>query len=207
MGELNGSFFDAIDNVLGHTPSTQPPVVVESAASSYFEVSEMDNEGDTNEESIQDSGSHSRSVTPSPAVAKRKEPNKSKGKGTKRKRAVCVVERVDDVIEKVIQFQEDSERNFMRLEEQMLEAEERRRKDNQQFMLQMMQLIATPHNTRSPFQAFLLEQCQIPLPTLPLTPSSSSHPPQPPLSTSTSPSAQVNYGLHPMYSFTTPERD
>ena len=75
MGELNGSVFDTIDNVLGHKPATQPPVVVESATSSYFEVSEMDNEGDTNEGSVQDSGSHSRSVTPSPAVAERKEAN------------------------------------------------------------------------------------------------------------------------------------
>ena len=179
-------------------------MVVESAASSYSEVSEMDNEGDINEESIQESGSHSRSVTP--AVAERREPNTSKGKGTKRKRAECVVERVESVIEKGIKIQEDSERNFMRLEQKMLEAEERRRKENRQFMLQMMQLIASPHNTRSPFQAPHLEQSQISLPTVPVTPSSS-HSPQPPLSTSTSPSAQVNYSLPPMYSFTTPEHD
>ena len=68
------------------------------------------------EESIQDGDSHSRSVTPSPAVAERKEPNKSRGKGTKRKRAECVVERVEDVIEKAIKIQEDSEINFMRPE-------------------------------------------------------------------------------------------
>ena len=52
----------------------------------------MHNEGDTNEESMQDSGSHGRSVTPSPTAAERKEPNKSKGKGTKRKRTESVVE-------------------------------------------------------------------------------------------------------------------
>ena len=64
---------------------------------------------------------------------------------------------MEDAIEKVIKIQEDKERNVMRLEEKLLGAEERWRKNNQQFMLQMMQLIATPHNTRSTFQAFRLE--------------------------------------------------
>ena len=73
--------FDPIDNVLGQNPATQPPVVGESAASNYSEVSQIDNEEDTNEESIQDCDSHSRSVTPSPSVAKRKEHKKSKGIG------------------------------------------------------------------------------------------------------------------------------
>lgn len=45
-----------------------------------------------------------------------------------------MLERVEEVVEKVVKFHDESERNLTTLEEETLEAEERHRKDNQEFL-------------------------------------------------------------------------
>lgn len=204
-GKTEWKFFDPINNVLGEKPSTEPHVVIESTAASTEELPEAPGEEDEllcdikESETKLESGSSSRSQTPAPVEKKE---IKSKGKG-KRKRTETVIERVEEVVEKVLKIQEESERNFTTMEEKMLEAEERRRRDNQEFMLQMMRMLAPPYSIPTPSS-----QIQMSLPTQPLTSFPTPRPPMAYSSTSTSPSDQVDCSLHPMYSpFTTPEHD
>ena len=51
---------------------------------------------------------------------------------------------MDELVDKMVKVQEESEKNYIRLEKRMLEMEERRQKDNQEFMMRMMSFMCNP---------------------------------------------------------------
>ena len=62
-------------------------------------------------------------------------------KGKKRKKSGDKMDRMETLVEKVMKMQNESEEHYLRLEEKMMEMEERRQKENHDFQLQLMRLL------------------------------------------------------------------
>ena len=87
-------------------------------------------------------------------------------------------------MEKIITFQEESEKNYLKLEEKILEMEEKRRKESQEMFMRLMAMTVPPQSGVG-----LAHPCSMPG----FTPNVSS--------------PHSNF-LHPMYgSFKSPEHD
>ena len=54
------------------------------------------------------------------------------------------MEQMEELVDKMVKLQEESEKNYIKLEEKMLEMEERRQKDNQEFMMRMVSFMCSP---------------------------------------------------------------
>ena len=137
-GRKDWRFYDVMDEVLGHKPATQPPVVVESATvAEQVEVSENDYSNaaeESNESNSPGNSNLSRSGTPVNL-------DMSSRKGKKRKRTQDSIEQIGDLVGKIIKMQEDSEKNHLKLELKLLEMEERRHKESKEIMMRMMSLM------------------------------------------------------------------
>ena len=153
-----------MDEILGHQPATQPPVVVNSmdegdtigdngsectgaTAGGTAGESQADDRGNSSEPELEDSqhpGSSSstidksRSTTPiAPQQRKRK-----RSKGDKSDTSTT------ELISKLLKVQEESDKRLLQLEEKRLEYEERQiekeaqqRREEREFQLRMMQLM------------------------------------------------------------------
>ena len=150
-GRKDWRFYEAMDQVLGHKPATQPPVVVESgdmapAAAGENDLSEDDglvDAGDGEQSSSMrgnSSSGGSRAETPL-NVDPKDVPAKTPARKGKRKRSNNM-EQMEELVDKMVKLQEESERNYVKLEEKMLEMEERRQKDNQEFMMRMFSFMS-----------------------------------------------------------------
>lgn len=160
-GRKEWKYFEPMDELLGHKPATQPPVVIESGESSLSLDPELttspsttlsssilhESEDDMLEESeVVDraiaSSSRERDVLPrSRSVT----PAHEQGgiRNSKRKRGSDRFEHVESLIEKMVKLQEESDGASRRMEEKLLEMEERRQRENREFQLQMMAVLTS----------------------------------------------------------------
>ena len=138
-----------MDSVIGHKPATQPPIVEETVSVSD-EVGDYDSQPLEDVEECSDSCSSvstphcyqsacsSRSVTP---------PVTSEGKARqqesrKRERPVdAKVHKMEQLLEKMVKVQEDSDRYHMRMEEKLTEMEEKRQEESREFQLSLLALM------------------------------------------------------------------
>ena len=147
-GRKEWKFYNAMDNVLGHRPATRPPVIVESSSSSMSPEEELstsllptpppssvlseriilENDGVGDGEVA---GSSSGDV----AEQKKKIVNK------KRKKSIDKFQKIEGLVDKVIKLQEDSDNRYLKLEERMLELEEKRFKETQELQLRMLSML------------------------------------------------------------------
>ena len=138
-------FFDAMDAVLGHKPATEPPVVVESGVEPTTSTAGDNTEDDVDEETdlggskSDEQETRSRSETPVVDTEKAKAP----AKGKKRNKSGDRMDRMETFVEKVMKMQNESEQHYLRLEEKMMEMEERRQKENREFQLKMMGILCS----------------------------------------------------------------
>ena len=210
-GRKNWKYFEAMDQVLGHKPATRPPVVIESGESSMSCDPETSAPSPTSlsssilnetEDSILEesevgygvlgSGSQDRDDI---SRLRSETPKTEQGKNRKRKRGGDKFEKLEGFLEKVVRMQEENDAASRRMEEKLLEMEERRDRENREFQLQMMAILAgqtqTPGHNYFPFNNY----------TYPFIPPSShsqpapqsQHPPQSQPSHSQLPHSQDNY--------------
>ena len=81
------------------------------------------------------------------------EEKKAAGGNKKRRRSNEKVNKMEYLVEKVIKMQKESDKHYLRLEEKMLEMEERRQKESREFQLQMMSLLC--------FRTHFQRQCEL----------------------------------------------
>ena len=179
----NWKFLDAMDNVLGDKPSTKPPILVDtldlndedaenSIQDTIASTAESNGKEDvTDSNSFCDAGSNSttmrieifehnlRLIAEKCKNCSNKIPPGRKKKRVREDKAVKVMK---DVVEQLITAQQESDERFMRLEEkrikleeQQIQREECERKEDQEFKLQMMQILMQgvsthPSQTYSP---------------------------------------------------------
>ena len=155
-------FYDAMNDVLGEKPSTQPSIVIES---SLLTDEDIDNTPDMNEEQViddscsvatnddifdtsLDSSKKSHSYTPC-NIEEQKVNAPPEKKTKKRKRSNDKYDKAELLIDKMIKLQEESEKNYIKLEERMMAIEEKRQKDNNEFMMHMMSFMFPPVQSTS----------------------------------------------------------
>ena len=157
-------FFDPMDNVLGHKPATQPPVVVDSGNQSDDLQSQrspeiIENPSSNRSVSTSDDGVASSSVSTdsqsnqSNLLAQATATSKLTSK--KRKRSKFDV--AGELIDKLIGMQEKSERMMLdleekrtRLEEKQLELDANLRREERDFQFKMMSMMMRNVNSVSP---------------------------------------------------------
>ena len=162
-------YFDAIDGVIGHKPATQPPVVVDSSlndpiarmddtipdtfdqSSSYDSTQFNDNDesqavSDTTDPiTLVPSASSETSETP---AGNSTTPPEKEAVNNTRKRKKSKYDVTGDLLDKFISMQEKSDKMMMELEnkrakmeERQMELEAQMRRDEQNFQLQMMNVL------------------------------------------------------------------
>lgn len=145
-----GYYFDPMDDVLGHRPVTEPPVTVDTLADHHPELSEpsmpdLFDDPSTNTSSgtsefnpTEGNNENEESVSATPIVRT----TKKKGK---RSRAEIIA---NEVVEKVMTMQSQSDRLMIELEEKRLKLEEKQfeqkvqlRREEREFQLQMVRMM------------------------------------------------------------------
>ena len=146
-----------MDDALGHRPATQPPITVESSlsdiASGTSSNTDTIDELENGEETVLENGDDicsvfddemSRNCSVTPGSNTEKTPQHEKKSKRKRSKGSDAVDKMEGLLEKMVTMQDESEKNFMRLEEKMMEMEKERQKENQEFMLRMMAFLCQP---------------------------------------------------------------
>ena len=162
-GKKEWKFYEPLDMILGHKPATQPPVVIESGCSSMSCEQEPSsspcpstpssystvNVSDLVQDEGVDRGDEDGPVgSPDMEESSQCERNPKKGgtygstsTGKKRKRSSDKFQRMECLVEKMMKQQEESDNKYVKLEEKMLEMEERRHKENQEFQMRLMSML------------------------------------------------------------------
>ena len=111
-------YFDPLDSILGHKPATQPPVVVESSAETEsLSTQEIDiNHDETGNLSFVTEESDTIECSSSKELHTKAERPIAETK-KKSKRKMDKIDKFDGVIEKMMKLQEQSDRNYLQLEE------------------------------------------------------------------------------------------
>ena len=139
-GRKEWKCFESMDAVLGHKPATQPPVVVESgdvsvAINTLTEGAEKSvGDAETCEAKSSDQKDMSRSRSETPTAT-------TQGKGKKRKRSSEKTDRMEILVDKILEMQSGSEQHYLKVEEKMMEIEEQRQRESQAFQLQLMTML------------------------------------------------------------------
>ena len=142
-GRKNWKFLEPMDSVLGHKPATRPPIVVESSVgpglglqfTETFEETGFDTEAEAEDNEEQ----HSELPLTSKQQGERKKMQADK---TNRKRKRESFSRMEELMERIIKVQEESDKHYVKLEEKLLEMEERRERESQDFQFRMMSLLS-----------------------------------------------------------------
>lgn len=160
-GRKDWKYFEVLDSALGHRPATRPPVLVDSGNTHTVcpsDMQDIDVEQDTNstldDSTLSDSGSSntcrgssacesndSTTLIPVNHTTTPANPAAEKRRNRKRKRSANNGERVEELVGKILSMHEESDRNYMKLEEKLLKMEEQRHKDSQDFQLQLMSMM------------------------------------------------------------------
>ena len=148
-GRTTWEYFDAMDVILGHRPSTRPPIVIDSLDTDTVlstQSSTQDKEEAESVEGKNESGSPSSlnsSTTSTPQAGG------SGNQGRKRKRPSRMADSaVIDLLEQVITAQSKSDERMVEVEEKRLRMEERQmerealqRREEREFQMQMMRMM------------------------------------------------------------------
>ena len=151
-GTRKWRYYDSIDAILGHRPSTRPPIVLDTSSDTILLDSKQSSEhskrtsehSDTDDETDDDKENDSLDcIVPqedTAKVSKGAEKDKEIKKRTDRKRqtkAELVDKAIDGAMAKVAKVQEDSDKRFLEVEERRQEMEDRRRKEDREFQLKV----------------------------------------------------------------------
>ena len=157
-------YFDAIDTVLAHKPSTQPAVVVDTLEDSQVQDTQDDEQTQPEMGATPTNLDSSNNTVPSPtstdvtdasgdvATTSQEQTKGSDGtaieKATSRKRKKGKVDKAGEMMDKFIGMQEKSDKMFMelemkraRLEEKQIEMDAQLRREEREFQLQMMNML------------------------------------------------------------------
>ncbi|XP_065904002.1 uncharacterized protein [Dysidea avara] len=157
-------YFDAMDTVLGHKPSTQPAVVVDTLEDSQVQDTQDDEQTQPEMGATPTNLDSSDNTVPSPtstdvtdasgdvATTSQEQTKGSDGtaieKATSRKRKKGKVDKAGEMMDKFIGMQEKSDKMFMelemkraRLEEKQIEMDAQLRREEREFQLQMMNML------------------------------------------------------------------
>ena len=172
QGRSTWRFFDALDTVLGHRPTSQPTVLFDTSAPSIVESDlESLEEGDCNvENKSSESGKlvespdeihTSASADPEPLEpGTRKNASNSAVKGKRKRSKEDKIEAImTSVVNEVINAQQKSDKIYLEHEEKRMKFEAEQRCEERQFQLRMMSMLfgtqnqgtSTPHYTPPPF--------------------------------------------------------
>ena len=164
----NWKFFDAIDAVIGHRPTTRPSVVLdtseqpEQVEKGGLDENDEEDEGfaeqsntststeeDTRLSSEPSSSStpkdNQRSLSPSPGI---------KGKKRKRTKDEKIESIMMNVVKEVVNSQKESDRILMEMEEKRMKYEAEQKKEEQEFQLRMMSMLFCNQSTRLPLDQY-----------------------------------------------------
>ena len=152
-GRTDWKFYNAMDGVLGTKPATEPPVVVESLRSTgESDGTELEATCDLDGQELEEvhtqcssSSSQQTTTCETPDNSTHTVPKPSK-KGKKRARSEDTLDRMEHIVEKMIKCQEDSEKNYLKFEEKILEMEEKRRKESQEMFMRLMAMTLPPQS-------------------------------------------------------------
>lgn len=163
QGRERWAFFEAMDAVLGHKPSTCPSFVVDTSADiegrreedndTLFTQPLVETEStDTSEQPVSTPSSNAEDRPPSPS---------KKNKKKKRTKADQFEVVMDGVVQQLVEAQDRAEERYMELEEKRMRIEERLmekeielQRQSQQFQLQMMQMMSNLVNSQRSPQSF-----------------------------------------------------
>ena len=158
QGRSKWRFFDALDGILGHRPTSQPTVLLDTSASApSTNDSDIDSqeEGDNDqEESPSVSGepveSNEEVHTSTGAEIKLEQPSTSKSpiiKGKRKRSKEDEIESImSSVVKEVVTAQQESDKIFLAREEKQMKFEAEQRQSKRDFQLRMMSLYLV-HNT------------------------------------------------------------
>ena len=152
-------YYDAMDNVLGHRPSTQPAVVIDTLEDSQVQDTQTDDDQLLQTDEANPNLDTSDAAVPSPAstdltntsgeVATTPQGQKNgTEKVSSRKRRKSKFDVTGELLDKLIGMQEKSDKMLMelemkraRLEEKQMEMDVQMRREERQFQLQMMNML------------------------------------------------------------------
>ena len=147
-GRTSWRYFDAMDAVLAHRPTTRPSVVLDTANSSVEGREEPEENEEEEESSLDQSNPQEENIgnvendvsVPSPSPSSS---NSSGIKGKKRKRTKD--EKIEAVMTKVVKevvdAQKQSDKMFLEMEEKRMKYEADQRKEERKFQLRMMSML------------------------------------------------------------------
>ena len=162
QGRSKWRFFDALDGILGHRPTSQPTVLLDTSASApSTNDSDIDSqeEGDNDQEEIPSvSGepveSNEEIHTSTGAEIKLEQPSTSKSPIIKGKRKRSKEDKIESimssVVKEVVTAQQESDKIFLAHEEKRMKFEAEQRQSERDFQLRMMSLLFGPQSRGTP---------------------------------------------------------
>ena len=170
-GRSTWKYFDTMDAVLGHRPTTRPSAVLDTS-----EQPDEDDEGGS-EDGEEDKGSEEQSnlstaialedaqsshaLSPSSSSStKDAQSSGSKGKKRKRTKDEKIEAIMTSVVKEVVNSQRESDKMFFEMEEKRMKYEAEQRKEERDFQLRMMSMLFGSQNTHmtpeqySPYHPF-----------------------------------------------------
>lgn len=152
-GRSNWKFFDAMDSILQHRPTTRPAVVIDTEADEDVdepEDNEEEEDGSINQSvssGAQDLSSGERSDISPKSSASSSSSSGSKGtfgiKGKKRIRTRDdkIEDMMKNVVSAVVDAQKESNRMYLEMEEKGMKYEAEQRREEREFQLKVMSLL------------------------------------------------------------------
>ena len=158
-------YFDSIDEILGHRPATQPPVVVSSVDNTAGHTADDSQQEERKENSPElfDDIKPSESSSSTMESSRSSTPVLLRHRKRQRSKADKVDSCTTEMITKLVKVQEQSDQRLIELEERriafeehQLEKEAQQRKEEREFQLRMIQLMmgqgyTQPHPSPSRF--------------------------------------------------------
>ena len=129
-GRKEWKFYNAMDNVSGHRQATRPPVIVESESPSISPEEDLPTSlsptpppsSVLSESIIMEDDGDGEVAGSSGDMAEQKKKTVNK----KRKKSIDKLQKIEGLVDKTINLQEDSDNRYLKVEERMLELEEKR---------------------------------------------------------------------------------
>ena len=148
-------FYDELNELLGNKPSVSPPVVVDSLdSSSSTEKLPSEDEAGRDEEKGDDlSDSNEKDVK---AHSEEKVSSSIRGKKKRRNKGEIIEEVVTKAMKTVTDGLKESEKMFLEMEERQMNFEERMRRQDQEFQMQMMKMMMSclPSSSQNPYPPY-----------------------------------------------------
>lgn len=152
-------YYESLDAILGHRPSTEPAVVIDCGSQENVSETLFDDNAEGDSFSTLDSDCK-QGLSPKESFNSN---SKESTKKTRKRQADILQETLKDIVKQIVDSQKQSDENFARLEEKRLRLEEQQqerelqmRKDDQEFQLRMMQMLTSNY---TPPPAFPYYNC------------------------------------------------